>query len=116
VWNAGETSLASQPTQNALMAIAAIEPRGIECRKPWASGHLRCRSGGREVLWRAHPSYAGSLGQYLEYLQPMLICRLHTDGMVVVPSGLVMVCIDRPCCWRASRTTLFISKQVSHST
>jgi 2-methylcitrate dehydratase PrpD len=24
----------------------------------------------------------------------MLICRLHTDGMVVVPSGLVMVCIE----------------------
>ena len=43
-----------------------------------------------------------------------IIPRLHTGGSVTEPSALVRLFIACPCCL-ACRTTLFISKQVSHS-
>src|SRR5438552_1107561 len=45
---------------------------------------------------------------------PTLIPKLLSGGNVMEPSGLVRLATARPCSL-ASRTILFISKQVSHS-
>jgi len=45
---------------------------------------------------------------------PRLIPKVPSGGRVMVPSVLVRLATARPCSL-ASRTILFISKQVSHS-